>query len=61
MVGKMIHFLLKWSPFRGGIRSFAGGTWRIIPVSKWLITMVIVSPPTGVVGPLANGRFMAYK
>ena len=28
---------------------------------KWLITMVIVSPLTGVVGPLPNGRFMAYK
>ena len=24
--------------------------------SKWLITMVIVSPPTGVAGPLPNGR-----
>ena len=24
-------------------------TWRIIPVSKWLITMVIVSPLSGVV------------
>ena len=35
-------------------------TWRIIPVSKWLITftvitMVIVSPLTGLV-PLPNGR-----
>ena len=36
-------------------------TWRIIPVSKWLITMVIVSPLSGVVGPLPNGLFMAYK
>ena len=25
---------------------------------KWLITMVIVSPPTGVVGPLPNGLSM---
>ena len=31
-------------------------TWRIIPLSKWLITMVIVSPLNGVVGPLTNGR-----
>ena len=30
---------------------FWGGTWRIIPLSKWLVTMVIVSPLT----------FMAYK
>ena len=30
-------------------------TWRIIPVSKWLITMVSKSPKDGVV-PLANGR-----
>ena len=26
----------------------------------WLITMVIVSPLSGVI-PLPNGRFMAYK
>ena len=30
-------------------------TWRIIPFSKCLITMVIVSPLTGVV-PFTNGR-----
>ena len=36
------------------------GTWRTIPVSKWLITMVIVSPLNGVI-PLINGLFMAYK
>ena len=35
-------------------------TWRIIPVSKWINTMVIVSPLTGVV-PLPNCLFMAYK
>ena len=35
-------------------------TWRIIPFSKWLITMVIVSPLTGVI-PLPNDNFMAYK
>ena len=33
-------------------------TWRIIPFSKWLITMVSKSP--GVI-PLPNGLFMAYK
>ena len=34
-----------------------GITWRIIPFSKfskWLATMVIVSPLTGFVGPLPN-------
>ena len=40
-------------------------TWRIGPhdvTDTWLITMVIVSPLIpGVVGPLPNGRFMAYK
>jgi len=35
-------------------------TWRIIPVIKWLISMVIASPFTGVI-PLPNGRFMAYN
>ena len=34
------------------------GKLRIIPISKWLITMVGKSPR--VVGPLPNGRFMAY-
>ena len=28
---------------------------------KWLITMVIASPLNGVVGPLPNALFMAYK
>ena len=37
---------------------FRGGTWRIIPVSKWLITMVIISPLIRVVGPLPNGLSM---
>ena len=36
-------------------------TWRITPVSKWLITMVIVSPLSRVVGPLPNGLCMAHK
>ena len=35
-------------------------TWRIIPFSKWLITMVSKSPKNRVI-PLPNGRFMAYK
>ena len=42
--------------FHGCIFPVQFHTWRIIPVSKWLITMVIVSPLTGVVGPLTNGR-----
>ena len=36
--------------------SFGTLTWRIVSVSKWLITMVIVSPLTGVI-PLPNGFF----
>ena len=35
-------------------------TWRIIPFSKWLITMVIVSTLSRV-GLVINGCFMAYK
>ena len=32
-------------------------TWRIIPFSNWLISLVIVSPRKHrVVGPLPNGR-----
>ena len=31
-------------------------TWRIIPASRYLATMVIISPLTGVVGPLPNGH-----
>ena len=46
-----------------------GGTWEMgnpyledHPMTcKWLITMVIVSPLTGIVGPLTNGLFMAFK
>ena len=30
-------------------------------LDTWLVTMVIVSPLTRVVGALPNGRFMAYK
>ena len=42
----------KWQLFV----SFREGTWRTIPVSKWLITMVIVSPLSRVVGPFPIGR-----
>ena len=35
-------------------------TWRIIPFSKWLITMASKSPLSRVV-PFPNGHFMAYK
>ena len=34
-------------------------SWRIIPFSKWRITMVSFRPLSRVVGPLPNGRFMA--
>ena len=47
-------FLLGPSLFSGASCQFPGG------FSKWLITMVIVSPLTGTV-PLPNGLFMAYK
>ena len=30
--------------FSGSMFFFAGCTWRIIPISKWLITIVIISP-----------------
>jgi len=39
--------------------SLEGLACRIIPVSKWLITMVKKS--LSKVDPLANGLFMAYK
>ena len=49
---------LKWKAVFG----VRGGTWRIIPVSKWLITMVSnKSPKDRVVGPLPNGLCLAYK
>ena len=53
---KMIHFLLG-PAFSGAFAvSFGKGTtWRIIPFSKWLITMV------SRLVPLPNGLFMAYK
>ena len=38
------------------------GTWRIIPFSKWLVTVLSKlskSPRPGVVGPLPNGFVMA--
>ena len=37
-----------------------GATWRIIPVTKWLVTMVNFRPLSRVV-PLPNGLFMACK
>ena len=39
--------------------AIVNSTWRIIPFSKWLVTMVIVSPLSMLV-PLLNGLFMAY-
>ena len=41
-------------PKRAVRKRFSSTSWRIIPVSKWVITMVIVSPLTVVV-PLPNG------
>ncbi len=68
------HFVRRWSSryvcahhllqLRNVFFLNAHPAWRSIPLSKWLITMVIVSPQlTGVVGPLPNGRthYMAYK
>ena len=37
----------------------SGGIWRIIPFSKWLITMVSKSPSRVI--PLPSGLKMAYK
>ena len=37
-----------------GVKVVWRGTWRSIPVGKWFLTMVIVSPPSRVV-PLPNG------
>ena len=37
-----------------GFKTYRGHTWRITPVSKWLITMVIVSPLSRFI-PLPNG------
>ena len=37
-----------------------GTTLRIIPLSKWLLTIVIVSPLSRAV-PLPNGHFMVCK
>ena len=37
-----------------------GATWRIIPFSKWFITMVNRSPKDRVI-PLANGHAMVCK
>ena len=64
LTGVLLHHPLgfSWHPSEGaGIFSFGkllGLTWRIIPVIKWLITMVIVSPLNGLMGPLINGLFI---
>ena len=49
--GEHVPFLLKM-PLNG--QNMFLVTWRIIPVSKWLITMVNTSPKDRVV-PLPNG------
>ena len=38
-----------------GFKKYLGNTWRIIPVSKWLITMVSFRPLSRFI-PLPNGR-----
>lgn len=50
-------------PFSGStFVHLLGGTWRTIPVSKWLITMGLGSPQIDrVVGPLLNGPFMVHE
>ena len=60
-------FLMRSVSFRGfgnltldGLIRVMVLTWRIIPVSKWLISMVSLSPLSRV-GSLPNGLFMAYK
>ena len=65
MIGMCNHLLSKVFRFHyhsviGSLGKGTTSTWRIIPVSKWLITMVIVSPLNGVI-PLINALFMAYK
>ena len=55
---------LQWKarPEIGAVASNKKTTWRIIPLSKWLITMVIVSPLRRVI-PLPNGLglLITYK
>ena len=51
---------------KGGSKGFKYGSFfgiyvKFLGGSKWLITMVIVSPLNRVVGPLQNGLFMAGK
>ena len=46
------------NPLIAGLISWGkrGIAWRIIPFSKWLITMVSFRPLSRVMGPLINGR-----
>ena len=43
-----------------GVKVVWRGTWRIIPVGKWFLPMVIVSPPSRIVVPLPNGLSGLY-
>ena len=56
---RQIYFEMQMTPSRIPVTT----TWRIIPLSKWLIAMVIRFRPlrSRVVGPLPNGLFLAYK
>ena len=53
-VSKPKHVLVSLVAFRHQLVIY-GHTWRIIPASKWLITMVSKSPKHRVV-PLPNGH-----
>ena len=53
-----LHGYNRRKPKSGEFVGCTPGPWRIIPLSKGLIT---ISPLSRVVGPLTNGRFMAYK
>ncbi len=47
--------------FLASLRGEGPSTWRIIPITNWLITMVSFRPLTGVKKPLPNGILMAYE
>ena len=54
VASKKLFFLFRLMiPNLQSEKTFSSTSWRIIPVSKWLITMAIVSPLTVV--PLPNG------
>ena len=59
---RLLLFLVAACGLACGTQSKLVDTWRIIPFSKWLISMVIVSPlskviplPNGLKGPISGG------